>query len=53
MSGRRLDKKLILEARLGVCGKGTFELVEIGPGGYAGSFTVADVAPGEKSLETR
>ena len=48
MSGQRTGKKLTLEARLGVCGKGTFELEEVAAGRYAGTFTVQDTEPGEK-----
>ena len=48
MSGKRAGKKLTLEARLGVCGKGTFDLEEVAAGRYAGNFTVQDTEAGEK-----
>ena len=48
MSGKRSGKKLTLEARLGVCGKGTFDLEEVAAGRYAGTFTVHDTEPGDK-----
>ena len=48
MSGKRTGKKLTLEARLGVCGKGTFDLEEVAAGRYAGTFTVQDADAGEK-----
>ena len=48
MSGKRTGKKLTLEARLGVCGKGTFDLEEVAAGRYAGNFTVRETEAGEK-----
>lgn len=48
MSGRRSDKKLSVEARIGVCGRGEFDLEEVAPGHYAGTFSIADAGPGEK-----
>jgi hypothetical protein len=48
MGGRRSDKKLVLEARIGVCGKGTFDLEEVAPGRYAGRFAIDDAGRGEK-----
>ena len=48
MSGQRTGKKLTLEARIGICGKGTFDLEEVAAGRYAGNFTIQDAEPGEK-----
>ena len=48
MSGRRAGNKLTLEATIGICGKGRFDLEEVAPGRYAGSFTIQDTEPGEK-----
>ena len=47
MSGKRTGKKLTLEARLGVCGKGTFDLEEVAAGRYAGTFIIQDTEAGE------
>jgi hypothetical protein len=48
MSGRRSGRKLTVEARLGVCGKGAFDLEEVAPGRYAGTFSIDDAGAGEK-----
>jgi hypothetical protein len=55
MIGRRSDKKLTLEARLGVCGQGRFDLDEVGRDRYAGTFAIDDAGAGEKkaTLEVR
>ena len=48
MSGRRSGNNLMLEATIGICGKGRFDLDEVAAGRYAGSFTIEGAEAGEK-----